>query len=136
MDPVTVVSLVASVAEIAFGVFINLNKFYRKVRDAPRQSKELREELDSLVDILADLQEALDKGLHTKGQEALRKELEKMDCSLNDLHRRTIPKSTNYFIRRMQWPLLQEETARIIKKIEYFKGKLNAILNMRQLYRS
>ena len=132
MDPATAVGLAASVTEIALGLFFNLSKFYRTVRNAPAQSKSLREEIDSLVDLLVDLQEIFEQEPADQGQLPPLKEFENMYKLLYDLRVRTTPSQTNGVIRRLQWPFHQAETKEILSKIERFKGSLNTALSIRQ----
>jgi hypothetical protein len=133
MDPVTLIGFIASLTEVTIDVFVNLKKFYHFIRERSTQSKELPEELDSLVDMLTEVREILCKPHAIKFQKSLQKELENLYIMLDDLRRRTAPKSTNPVIRGLQWPFRQAENADIISKIKVFKSTLNKILSMQQL---
>lgn len=133
MDPFTIIGVIPNVAQIvnqAVTIFVNLSKYYQHVRDAPTHSKELREELDSLVDILAEVQETFER---TEIPKSLQKELETVEKLLRTLHRRAQPNETQG-IRRLRWPFRQADNDDAIRKIERFKTKLNIILNTGNLY--
>lgn len=131
MDPVTIVGLVVNLLDIAWDVFSNLNKFYRIIRDVPTQSN-LRDELNSLMDILADVREIVPT---TPVDEAQHSELEKLHRMLVDLNRDTKPKSANAVIKGLQWPLRQAQNAKSINQIKHFKNILNILLDKQQRYR-
>lgn len=130
MDPVTIVGLVSTLIQIAYGVVSNLNAFYRVVRDMPTQSK-VREELNSLLDMLADVRELLP---NTPIDAIQQTELDNLYRMLTNLSKQTTPKSTNLVIRGITWPFHQAENLKIISKLEHFKTILTKILNRQQTY--
>src|SRR5579859_2470604 len=124
MDPASIVGLVASVAQLAqlaLGVFSNLNTFYRKARRAPERSRKLRDGLDSLRDLLEDVHHALKNGPPTRTLQSPPKEFHDMIQLLQGLRDRTAQKETQGFIRRLQWPFREDENEEIIQHIEHLK---------------
>jgi hypothetical protein len=136
-NPVSIVGLAASVAtiaDLALVVFVNLNSFYQKVRDAPKKSKELRERLDSPLDQLADIQDALEKNQATNGSELPLQDLEGIKSWLKCLQEKTARQSPHGIIRRLKWPFTEQENDRMINDIEWVKGSLDTRLGTEQLY--
>jgi hypothetical protein len=125
MEVFGVVSNAAQITDLTMNVFINLSRFYRDVRDAPAQSKELRQELDVLVDVLMDTQENRGQAFEIPG--SVQEEFEKMKHLLERLSRRTAQSETQG-IRRLQWPFRRSENREILDKIERFKSSLNLLL--------
>ena len=136
MEPLGLATSIASLAEIAVGVLTNLNTFYRKARDAPKQSQELRDRLDLLVDLLAEVRDALDEG---QGPSANRsgpplKEFNDIARCLFELRKRTTPQKTRGIIRQLHWPFLAEENKEYISQIDYLKGSLDTRMGTQALY--
>jgi len=87
MDPFGFAASVATVAEMALKVFTNLNTFYRKFRDAPQHSKELRDGLDLLVDLLTEVQDTLEGGPRANRYGPPLKEFDQIKQWLSELQR-------------------------------------------------
>jgi|ERR1700733_13700242 hypothetical protein len=138
MDPVSIVGLAASVAtitDLALVVFVNLNSFYRKVRDAPKKSKELRERLDWLLDQLANLQDALaEEGRAAACSEAAVQDFEKIKNWLRQLQKHTAQQSPHGIIRRLKWPFTERQNEDIIRDIDWMKRIIDLRLGTEQLY--
>ena len=134
MDPFGFAASVATVAEMALKVFTNLNTFYRKFRDAPQHSKELRDGLDLLVDLLTEVQDTLEGGPRANRYGPPLKEFDQIKQWLSELQKRTTPQSTRGIIRRLQWPFHEQENETIIKQIETLKGSLDTRIGTQTLY--
>jgi hypothetical protein len=134
MDPFGFAASVATVAEMALKVFTNLNTFYRKFRDAPQHSKELRDGLDLLVDLLTEVQDTLEGGPRANRYGPPLKEFDQIKQWLSELQKRTTPQSTHGIIRRLQWPFHEQENETIIKQIETLKGSLDTRIGTQTLY--
>jgi len=59
MDPITAVGLVAAAAQLTANVKCTLVDYLRKVIDAPKQSRELRQELGAMCELLDDLKNVI-----------------------------------------------------------------------------
>jgi hypothetical protein len=129
MDPITIVGLVANLLDVAWDVFSNLNRFYRIIREA--RTQELSDELNSLMDMLADVREIVPT---TPVDETQRSELESLQYMLIDLRLHITPKSANRVIKGLQWPFRQAQNIKFISKIKHFKTTLNKILEKQQRY--
>ena len=130
MEAVGFAASVAQIADLALGVFANLYTYYQKVRDAPRRSEELRERLDSLLDIIGEVQEALEQG--PTSQPPLR-DFETIKWWLEKAKKRTTPQAIRG-IRRLKWPLDEEENTYIISQIDKLKGILDTRVGTQTLY--
>jgi hypothetical protein len=123
-------------AGCAFSLFINLTRYYQNVKDAPAKSRELRDELDTLIELLQDIRQTfetttpivqLPASFHT--------EFRNMHCLIYDLYEQSAPKTVEG-IRRLKWPFSKEKNLETLERIGRFKGSLNARLNTLQLYPS
>jgi hypothetical protein len=136
MDPVTAFGLATNifqVTQLAFDILYNSICFYRNVRDAEVRSRQLRQELDTLVDLLFDTQDVINRTPTLEVPQSIQNEIETMLILLRQFYDRIKPKETSG-IRKLTWPLKREENERIIREINRFKGTLNALLNIRQTY--
>jgi hypothetical protein len=136
MDPATIVGTVVNgvqIAELALNVFINLGKYYRNVLNAPTKAKELREELNFLVDLLVNVQEIFESTPAGGTKPTVPEELGTLFYLLEDLYQRTKPKVVRGF-RRLRWPFDEAENTKILEKIQRFNQNLNMKLNIRNRY--
>jgi hypothetical protein len=133
MEPLGFATSIVSLAEIAFGAFSNLNAFYRKYHGAPKQSQELRDRLDLLVDLLAGVRDALDEGPPANRSGPPLKEFDDIERWLVELRKRTTPQRTRG-IRRLQWPFLAEENKEYIGHIDDLKRSLDTRMGTETLY--
>lgn len=137
MDPVTAVGLAASAAQLAqwaFYIVFKLPGYYRNVRDALEKSKELREELNSLWDLMSYLV-AIFERTTIEVPQSIHEEFDKMQWFLYNLDRDLAPENAKG-LKRLKWPFDQKKNSENINKIERFKGTINTFLNCRQMYSS
>lgn len=131
MDAVTGVGLAASVVQLAdlvFEVFSNLHKYYRDIKSAPANSEQLRRELDTMVDLLALLQESLDKNLGDRLGASFDSELNQFQSTIQTMLERTTPDRT-IGIQRLKWPFKKEENIRYIARIERIKSSFSLAMS-------
>ena len=122
MDGISVVASIAQIAELTLASLNNLNRYYqRSFRNAATRSKELRDRVTSLLDILSEAQESLE--LPERSGPAPR-EFEKIKEWLSQLENRTRPQLTRG-IWLWMWPFGEQEIDKIIKEIDSLKGDLN-----------
>jgi len=130
MDVVSAVSSIASIADIVLGLLSNLNRYYRSFSNASTRSKELRDRVNSLLDIISDVQESLEKG-RSPGPPP--PEFQTIKRWLSQLETRTSPQSTRG-IHALSWPFREEEINKIITEIDLLKGDLNTRIATQTLY--
>jgi hypothetical protein len=134
-DPLTVIGGAASalqVAKVALDIFVNLSTFYDTVQQAPEQTKGLREELDSLVNLLRDIQNAFkDKG-ESNAKQLVQKEINTLHLLLSRLRERTRPMKA-CGLRALKWPFEKAEIRSILEIVERFKKNVGLIMNSETL---
>lgn len=132
MDPVSASGLAATAAQLlnlTFEIFVNIHKYYRIVRDAPRRSAELRMELDSLVDILSIAQQSLESHEIEAINSIAADTLSKLHELLKHLYSRIIPDNASGF-QRLRWPFRQTENEEIVSKLQRYKINLTIALGL------
>lgn len=123
------------IAQIALGVSINLHSYYRKARDAPQRAQELQDRLNSLLDTLVDVQEALESPEFVEARSGPPiKDFMQIKWWLSEAQKRTSPKSTHGILRRLKWPLDEAWTNDIIKEINSLIQNLATRITTRTLY--
>jgi hypothetical protein len=138
VDPITAFGIGAGAAQLAgcaLKSLVNLVNYYRNVRDAPAKSKELRDELDTLVDLLEEIQQSFEPTTVIKLPLSVLIEFENIHQSLIWLCEKAKAKNTQG-IGRFKWPLTNANNLEMLGRIGRFKGTLNSILNLRQMYSS
>jgi hypothetical protein len=137
-DPITAIGLAASVvqlSDLAGRVFVRAFQFYRDVKDAPARSKELRDELQLVADLLDSLKEVcMVPDLQLPGQldlGRLGQSLTQFDEFLTSIDQRITMERTRG-LKRLKWPFSIEETQRLLESIGRYKETFNWALNMHQ----
>jgi hypothetical protein len=136
VDPIAAFGIAAGAAQLAgcaLKLVVNLVGYYQNVRDAPAKSKELRDELDTLVDLLEEIQHSFEPTTVISLRVSVLVEFENMRLLLIQLYERTEKRNTKG-IRRFSWPFEKGDNLEILGRIGRFKGTLNNILNLRQMY--
>jgi hypothetical protein len=141
MDPITVVGLAASVAQLADlagRVFMGLFGYYRQVKEAPTRSRELRDELQAVADLLDSLKSLFiqltavkEVGLKEVGLLRLEESVAHFETFLVDLENRTMQARTQG-IYRLKWPFSKDENRRLIETIGRYKETFILALTMQQ----
>ena len=132
MDPVTPFG---QLTEQTFTIFVRLANYYGDVRNAPAQSKELRDEFQTVSDLLKSLNKTLatDSVVFVEHHDSLKRSAAEFKEILDDLEERIKPKRTMGFAR-LKWPLSKAENETIISKIERHKSIFSFALSISQTY--
>lgn len=137
MDPASIVGLAAGglqIGQVMLDVITQLSWFYRYVRDAPKQSKELRHEINTLLDVLKDVEATFEETFEpTQLPQSVQEEISTMERLLNHLKKRANPEKA-LGGRRLTWPFSQKENREILNRIERFKSAMNLSLTSGLLY--
>jgi hypothetical protein len=134
MDPITAVGLVASVvqlADAARSTFSALFQYYEDVRDAPERSRELREELKALYDILGSLESVLilkSSASTFAVPNSLKSAITQFQEMLDSMTERVAERKTKG-LKRLKWPFTKKENDRYLVRMERYKSTFNAALN-------
>lgn len=132
MDIVNFISAVAGLAEITFSIFTSLHGYYGDLKDGPRQSARLRDELNTMFTLLTNLHETLTENPHSIGQMerlTLEKAMTQFDEMLRDMESRVSVDKTKGF-QRLKWPFNQNENKEYIERIERYKSTFVLTMNL------
>lgn len=135
MDPISIIGLAASVeqlSEAAANIVSNMYKYYEAVRDAPKRSKELRQEMGAMSDQLNDLVHVVSStptmstcNLHPSFISSI-KEFQTMLDEMND----RVQVSKIEGRGRFKWPFTKDQNDRLLQRMERYKQMLNMTLNI------
>lgn len=138
LDLVTTIGVAASaaqLADLAFAIVTNLHKYYRNVKYASARCAELRKELDSLADVLTNVEEMFEQNPEMSSRSTVPNELENVRELLNDLYKKTKPEET-VGKKKYAWPFKEKDIEDTFELIERYKANLNTGLNVSQRYHS
>lgn len=141
MDPVTAIGLASGVvqlADLARTTFSALFQYFEDVRHAPKRSRELRRELESLCDILGDLDHVLashSAATPFKAPDSLKSAITDFQGMLESMNAR-VTESRTKGLGRLKWPFTKEENDRYLIRMERYKSTFNAVLNIKTAYHS
>jgi len=139
MDPVTAVGLATSADQLVAlvgKVLISLYRYGGDVKEAPRRSAKLRDELSTTISLLGLVEEALKErpqvvvALHGP---SLVQTMSQFRELLETLERK-IQADVTRGIRRLTWPFKKEEIDVHISRIERYKATFSLVLNIQQVY--
>jgi len=135
MDPVTAIGLVASVdqlAGLAKVIVSNMYRYFDAVKDAPRRSQELRQELSAISDLLDSLEDALTSSTKSTftAPDSLKSAITEFQETLEDMKARVKEPQTKG-LRRLKWPFTKDENERLLSKLERYKSTFNVALNIK-----
>ena len=135
MDPITAVGLIASIAQIAqqsTSLLIRLSQFYRDVKEAPARSKELRDELQTVTDLLNALKTTFDADSISL-TDSLKRSTTEFQGILKQLETRLAAEKTEG-LKKFKWPFTKADNERIISQIERYKATFTLALNINQTF--
>jgi hypothetical protein len=139
MDPVTAVGLAASVAQLAtlaIQTFSSLVQYFDDVKDAPKQSRELRDELLAISDLLHPLEDVLKSDCLSGPNTSfvvplsLQSAVQEFQVLLEGMQARVTKAHTQGF-RRLKWPFTKDENERFLTKIGRYKSTFVLGLNIK-----
>jgi Fungal N-terminal domain of STAND proteins len=144
MDPITAVGLVASVAQLADLtriVFLSFYQYYREVKNAPAQSKNLRDELQVISELLDSLKTVVSAPIAPSqakitDEPVLRKleqPIAQFERFLKELQTRVSAQRV-VGIRRFKWPFSKKENQELLEEIGRYKETFTWALNLYQTY--
>jgi hypothetical protein len=136
MDPVSIIGLVASIQQLSDRtgiIVVQLCDYFVMIKEAPARSKELRNELQTISNILLSLTNLLKEHPIAGLSETLETSLTEFREVLDGLEQRIRPESTRG-IRRFLWPFSKTSIERILSKIERCKTAFSLALHVQQSY--
>src|SRR5271170_527394 len=141
MDPITAVGITVNVGaliQLTSGIIVGLIDYCLSVKCAPVKSKELRDELLVLSDVLKEL-ETIIKPIpspHMEGSQrslSLQKALSEFGEMLNDMYKRVAISKMN-FTKRIKWPFTEKENVDYLARMERYKATFTLALSSVQRY--
>jgi len=132
MDPITAVGLVAAAAQLTANVKCILVDYLRGVIDAPKQSRELRQELGAMCELLDDLQNVITTKSQFASSASLKKAIEDFNAMLNEINEK-IQISKTKGVHRLTWPFAKDESMKLLERIKRYNGIFNSALNLQTL---
>ena len=115
MDQVSLVANVRQVAEIARNLFCTLFFFYDAFKDAPKHSRQLREDLATICQSLDDLYDSITTKSQYYSSVSLPPSIMGLRVLFNRMNDRVTAKRKKS--RRLKWPFTEEENQDFISKI-------------------
>jgi Fungal N-terminal domain of STAND proteins len=135
MDPIAAVGLVASASQLAgqaLSIVISLWKLGTTIKNAPKYSAELRQEMGTLCDLLDSLDQAI-KSTQFVCSASLNSSCQKLKSMLDEMNDRVKP-SQSAGLNRLKWPFTMDENKRLISRISRYKETFNLALNIQTAY--
>jgi hypothetical protein len=137
MDPVSAIGLAASaeqLAGLATTILGNMYLYYQAVRDAPKRSKELRQEMSAVCDQLDSLTGFLTSDSATlKVPASLTKSIAEFDEMLKEMNDR-VKASNAKGLKRLKWPFKKYENKHYLDRIQRYRLILDTALNLQSAY--
>ena len=135
MDPVSAIGLavnVANLASVVRNIVSNMFVYYETVKDAPKYSRELRQEMAALCDTLESLEALLTAPASNSplaASTSLKTSLSEFHAILGIMNARVAMPQTRG-LRRLKWPFTKAENERYIANLERYKGTFNLALDI------
>jgi hypothetical protein len=143
MDPVSAFALAAAVLQVteqAANVLTGLYSYFRLVKNAPKLSRELREEARLVSYVLEDLKTVFEEMndeqpvSHPKTDNVVNV-VKEFIAIMNEMESRVEVKAGDRF-KRVKWPFTQKENQEYLTKLERFKNTFELALHTIELYYS
>ena len=137
MYPLYLAAAAAQLAGVALSVSTTLRQYLLKVKQAPKQSRELKGELLLVSDVLEDLKSVIDAAppdIQTTNTSLLRS-LNGFAEFIRELASH-IEVQEKDITNRLKWPFTEEENGKYLEKLERFKKTFSLACDALQLYLS
>jgi len=128
MDPLSATGAAASVAQLAAlakTIVIDIWQYCDAIKNAPKRSLELRQEIMNISTLLESLENVSMDSLFTN-----KAPLDEFKKILKDLSVRVTEAKTNG-IGRWKWPFSQDENDQLLSRMERYKTTFNVALSIK-----
>ena len=132
MDPVTAVGLVAAAAQLTANVKCTLVDYLRNVIDAPKQSREFRQELGAMSEVLDELQNMITTKSQFASSASLKTAIEDFTAMLKEINQR-VQISKTKGVHRLTWPFTKDESMKLLERIMRYRDIFNSALTIQTL---
>ena len=139
MDPVSAFGVAAGAAqfvELTENVLLGLFQYFNKVTKASKLSRELRDHVYQLSNILNELQstlEATNPRPITASTNTLNDIVVEFSNTMKDMEGRVVVKEGE-LKKRIQWPFTEKDNKQFLEKLERYKSIFDSALNTIQRY--
>jgi hypothetical protein len=142
MDPVSALNVAGVGCQLA-GQMVSLcdtlYDYFRKVKHAPKLSREVRQEALLLSDVLENLRVLLPADVSVPSHRIVTTTvfmdtMDEFTETINEMSHRLEIKDKLFSMKRLQWPFEQSENERYFKKLERFKNTFQLALQAIQTY--
>jgi hypothetical protein len=138
MEPVSALSVAASACQFAeqtLKVSDALIDYFRKVKNAPKLSRELRQEALLLSDVLENLRSVL-PGDSQAGPlpNSLNNTVKEFEDTVKEMAKHVEIKENELSWKRFRWPFDQKDNEKYLEKLERFKNTFQLALQTIQKY--
>jgi sugar-specific transcriptional regulator TrmB len=138
MEGVSAAASVIQVVDVAARVYMALYAYFRSVKDAPRRSRELRDEVRLVSDVLELLKSNLatcppDRSDALPVIKSMNNAISRLTETLNEIEKK-IEVSKTDVIKRMKWPFSEKENEKYLDTLQRYNTTFNTFLNALGLY--
>jgi len=136
MDPVTALGLLQSVdvlVGMARCIVSNMYLYFEAVKNAPKMSAELRQEMGiicTLLDSLAIAAAHEDSNSQCRLASSISLATQQFKLVLSEMNTRVTVSQTSG-MKRLKWPFAKEENERLLAKLERFKNTFTMAMSIK-----
>lgn len=132
MDGLSAAASVIAVVDIALTLGEACQRYYMGVRHARKDIQRVRNSLESLTDILQNVQAVVQDGRHPS-LASIRAPLQQCESDLTLVNKK-LQLSKHFSFQALKWPLNEKEVSKIIADMERHKANLNLALASSTMY--
>jgi hypothetical protein len=130
MDPVSALGVAAAACQLAEQVLMisdGLYQYFKEVKQSPKLSRELRQEVLLLSDVLENLRSAFPAEMYVKSLSGPRNTsmndlIEEFEAVVKKMADRMKIEESGISWKRLRWPFDQKENEKYLEKFERFKS--------------
>lgn len=137
MDGLSAAASVIQVVDVAARVYMALYAYFRSVTGAPKRSRELRDEVRLVSDVLEMLKSNVETCPPGRSDAPVIKSMNNAISQLTETLKEIEEKievSKTDVIKRMKWPFSEKENEKYLNTLQRYNTMFNTILNTLGLY--
>jgi hypothetical protein len=138
LDPITALDVIddaISLAGTLWKVFKALCDYVEEVKNAPKHSDQLHEELYAISKIIKNLKTTVaESPTRRSGTVILQDLVSTFEEMLKEMEMKISLSAKTVSVKRLKWPFSLKENMEYLERIERFKGTLHLALSVYQTY--